>query len=314
MKGFDSNYKDLPDYILKITKQIWEGKDVESISKYYSDNIPVRSPFGVTYGYKPVIDATYKTLDEFPDRQLLGEEIIWSGNDEIGYHSSHRILSKATHLKDGYYGKKTEKKIVYRVIADCACKDNKVYDEWIVRDQGAMVRQLGYTPAEFAKNIIDKEGGSSQSKKVYNRTSDKKSEYIPLEINEGSTGFRYSNILKNIFTTDYKFEDYDRATNLFWPGNKIGYGREDVMKNWNSLKAILSDIDFTIEHVASLDEKSTIRWFLSGKHSRDSEEFGKRTNNDLFIMGINHAEIRNNQIIREWVLFDEVAIWKQLLT
>ena len=28
MKGFDSKYKDLPDYILKITYQIWEEKDV----------------------------------------------------------------------------------------------------------------------------------------------------------------------------------------------------------------------------------------------------------------------------------------------
>ena len=109
MKGFDSNYKNLTDYILKITKQIWEGKDVESISKYYSENIPVRSPFGITYGFKPVIDATYKTLEEFPDRQLLGEDVIWSGNDDEGYHSSHRILSKATHLNDGYYGKKNWK-------------------------------------------------------------------------------------------------------------------------------------------------------------------------------------------------------------
>ena len=48
-------------------------------------------------------------------------------------------------------------------------------------------------------------------------------------------------------------------------------------------------------------------------HSIVGEEFGKKTNKDLFIMGINHAEFRNNQIIREWVLFDEVAIWKQIL-
>ena len=32
MKGFDKKYKDLPDYILKITEQIWENKDVESLS------------------------------------------------------------------------------------------------------------------------------------------------------------------------------------------------------------------------------------------------------------------------------------------
>ena len=159
MKGFDKKYKDFPDYILKITKQIWEGKDVNSISKFYSKDIPVRSPFGITYGNKPVIDATFATLKEFPNRQLLGEEVIWNGNDEEGYHSSHRILSKGTHLGDGFYGEPTKKDIYYRVIADCACKNNQVYDEWIVRDQGAMVRQLGYTPKEFAKQIIEKEGG-----------------------------------------------------------------------------------------------------------------------------------------------------------
>ena len=27
MKGFDPKYKNFPDYILKITKQIWENKD-----------------------------------------------------------------------------------------------------------------------------------------------------------------------------------------------------------------------------------------------------------------------------------------------
>ena len=167
MKGFNKKYKNFPDYILKITKQIWEGKDVESIGEFYTKNIPVRSPFGITYGNKPVIEATYNTLKEFPNRQLMGEDVIWNGNDNNGYHSSHRILSKGTHLGDGFYGKPTGKDIYYRVIADCACKDNQVYDEWIVRDQGAMVRQIGYTPKEFAQIMIDKEGGLEKAKKGF---------------------------------------------------------------------------------------------------------------------------------------------------
>ena len=174
MKGFDKKYKDFPDYILKITEQIWEGKDVESIGKFYTKDIPVRSPFGVTYGNKPVIDATYATLKEFPNRQLLGEDVIWNGNDEIGYHSSHRILSKGTHLGDGFYGKPSGKDIYYRVIADCACKENQVYDEWIVRDQGAMVRQIGYSPKEFAKKIIESEGGISTASKLFDFETDKR--------------------------------------------------------------------------------------------------------------------------------------------
>ena len=43
MRGFDKKYKDFPDFILKITEQIWENKDVESIGDFYTNDIPVRS-------------------------------------------------------------------------------------------------------------------------------------------------------------------------------------------------------------------------------------------------------------------------------
>ena len=318
MKGFDKKYKDFPDYILKITKQIWEGKDVDSIGEFYTDNIPVRSPFGITYGNKPVIEATYNTLKEFPNRQLLGEDVIWNGNDDKGYHSSHRILSKGTHLGDGFYGKPTGKDIYYRVIADCACKDNQVYDEWIVRDQGAMVRQIGYTPKEFAQIMIDKEGGLEKAKKLFDKNDIKPSDYYPINVEKSSPGENYSKILSKVFEGGYDFKDYNRASNIYWPGNKLGHGREDISKFWNSLKDIFTDIKFTIEHVGYLDEsnknpRASIRWFLEGVHSNDSEDYGKKTNSKLFIMGINHVELNQDGVIREWVLFDEVAIWKQIL-
>ena len=318
MKGFDKKYKDFPDYILKITEQIWEGKDVESIGKFYTKDIPVRSPFGVTYGNKLVIDATYATLKEFPNRQLLGEDVIWNGNDEIGYHSSHRILSKGTHLGDGFYGKPCGKDIYYRVIADCACKENQVYDEWIVRDQGAMVRQIGYSPKEFAKKIIESEGGILTASKLFNCETDKSSNYKAERYKKGSKAEKYSEILKNIFNYNYKFEGYDRAANIFWPGNVISHGREGIKEKWISLKSIFSNIKFTIEHVGFLEEvgqnpRISVRWFLEGTHSNDSMDYDKASNKKIFIMGINHAEFYSNSIIREWVLFDEVAIWKQIL-
>ena len=318
MKGFDNKYKNFPDFILKITKQIWEGKDVESIGEFYTDKIPVRSPFGVTYGNKPVIDATYATLKEFPDRQLLGEDVIWNADGDSGYHSSHRILSKGTHLGDGFYGKSTGKKIYYRVIADCACKNNQVYDEWIVRDQGAMVRQLGYSPKEFAQKQIDNENNLKSKKDLFNSKSDMKSEYIPVKVDNNNVGYKYSNILKNIFSNNYDFKDYSRAANIFWPGNRIGHGREDIINFWNTLSKSFQNINFSIEHIGFLEEKNvnaraSIRWFFEGKHSEKSYEFGDATNNNVFILGINHAEFSGDNIIREWVLFDEVAVWKQIL-
>ena len=318
MKGFDSKYKDFPDFILKITKQIWEGKDVNSIAKFYTDKIPVRSPFGVTYGNKPVIDATHATLKEFPDRQLLGEDVIWNGNDDSGYHSSHRILSKGTHLGDGFYGKPTGKKIYYRVIADCACKNNQVYDEWIVRDQGAMVRQLGYSPKEFAQMQINNENNLKIKNEIFNSKSDMESEYVPIKADKNSVGHKYSNILQKIFKQNYNFKDYSRAANIFWPGNRIGHGREDIIKFWETLTKSFTNVKFSIEHIGFIEEKNknsrvSIRWFLDGKHSEKSKEFGEATNNNVFIFGINHAEFSKDNVIREWIVFDEVAVWKQIL-
>ena len=61
----------------------------------------------------------------------------------------------------------------------------------------------------------------------------------------------------------------------------MGHGSEDISKFWNSLKDIFTDIKFTIEHVGYLDEsdknpRASIRWFLEGLHSNDSEDYGKK--------------------------------------
>ena len=99
MKGFDPKWKDFPDYILGITAEIWEGRGIATLHDYYTADIPVRSPGSVVVGNRGVIAATMATLAEFPDRRLLGEDVIWSGTPEEGMLSSHRILSTATHQR-----------------------------------------------------------------------------------------------------------------------------------------------------------------------------------------------------------------------
>ncbi len=263
-------------------------------------------------------DELKKRLLNHPQKEYWHEKMIWYGPCGIGTSRSHRILSKGTHLGKGFYGKPTNKDIYYRVIADCACKNNQVYDEWIVRDQGAMVRQIGYSPEEFARKMIEKEGGVSNSSKLYDANSDKNSDYKAESYKDGSIAEKYTQVLHNIFNKSYEYRDYDRAASLFWPGNKLGHGREDIIEKWNSIKKIFTNIKFSIEHVGFLEEpeknpRVSVRWFLDGEHANESDEYGKASNKKIFIMGINHAEFNNNSIIREWVLFDEVAVWKQIL-
>ena len=36
MKGFDPKFKDFPDYILGITKEIWEDRGISTLQEYLS--------------------------------------------------------------------------------------------------------------------------------------------------------------------------------------------------------------------------------------------------------------------------------------
>ena len=61
MKGFDERWKDFPDYIIGITKEIWEDRKIATLHDYYSEDIVVRSPASVVIGNKDVIGATMAT-------------------------------------------------------------------------------------------------------------------------------------------------------------------------------------------------------------------------------------------------------------
>ncbi len=319
MKGFDSKFKDLPDYILKITYQIWENKDVESIMEYYAENIPVRSPSGVIYGPEVVVEATRATLHEFPDRQLLGEDVIWIGNEEEGYLSSHRILTRATHVNNGVYGEATGKKLVYRVIADCACRNNQVYDEWLVRDQGAIIRQIDLDPKKYAADLIQKEGGVKKCSTPFNENTPLGGNYTSPTISNNNTGTRYADILKSIMNKDIGSveNNYDRAIQQEQPGGFTAHGTQEVSQFWDTLLSAFPDAKFSIEHISFTDEKdqskkAAIRWALVGSHSGKGN-FGNPSNAQVYIMGISHAEFGPRGIQNEWILFDETMIWKQIL-
>lgn len=318
MQGFDPKFEDLPSYILGITHEIWEERRVDTLRDYYADDIPVRSPDGVVIGNEAVIAATLATLAEFPDRELLGEDVIWCGDDTSGFLSSHRILSTATHAADGLYGGATGAPLRYRVIADCAAKDNRIYDEWLIRDQGAIVRQLGVDPKRFAGDQIEREGGPEQAKRPFGPESDRPARYRGTG-NDDPWGMRYESMLESMMTGDDAVveRDYDRAVHLELPGGVVGHGWGDAGRFWRSLRSSFPSAEFRVHHrIGRADPgvapRAALRWSLTGRHD-GSGAFGDPTDAMVHVMGISHAEFGPWGLRREYVLVDETAIWKQIL-
>ncbi|MDA7598628.1 ester cyclase [Alphaproteobacteria bacterium] len=318
MKGFDPKFKDFPDYILGITHEIWEERQIATLHHYYSPDIPVRSPGSVVAGNQDVIAATMATLAEFPDRRLLGEDVIWSGSPEDGMLSSHRILTTATHTGDGVYGKATGTYLVYRVIADCHAINNQINDEWLIRDQGAIVRQLGWDPQSYAADLIKREGGADACVKPFTPSIDIPGPYKGRG-NDNEWGAQYADILNRIMGADIVAiaECYDDACHLELPGGVTAHGRDAAEKFWIGLRASFPNATFTIEHQIGRDDPSmppraAIRWALHGKHDGWGS-CGAPTGAEVYIMGACHAEFGPRGLRREYVLFDETSIWKQIL-
>jgi len=318
MKGFDPKFKDFPDYIIGMTKEIWEDRGIATLHHYYSPDIVVRSPTSVVIGNKKVIGATMSTLAEFPDRTLLGEDVIWSGTPEEGMLSSHRLLTTATHLGDGVYGKATGKKLVYRIIADCHAIDNQINDEWLIRDQGAIVRQLGLNPKDYAADSIAKEGGFDHCVKPLSPATDQPGPYKGHG-NDNEWGQKYSDILTRIMGADMAVIgcEYDRAVQTEYPGGQTGHSHAPVDRFWMNLRASFPSATFQVDHQIGRDDpmlppRSAIRWSLHGKHDGWGA-FGAPTGAEVYILGISHAEFGPWGLRREYTVFDETAVWKQIL-
>ncbi|MFT5364751.1 MAG: hypothetical protein ACI9VX_002388 [Dinoroseobacter sp.] len=317
VNGFDAKFKDFPDYIIGITKEIWEDRAIATLHHYYSPDIVVRTPSSVAIGNQNVIGATMATLHEFPDRTLLGEDVIWSGTPEDGMLSSHRLLSTATHLGDGAYGKATGKRLVYRIIADCHAINNQINDEWLIRDQGAIVRQMGCDPEEFARDQIEREGGPEVCVKPLTPATDKPGPYKGRG-NDNEWGQRYADLLTRIMNADMAVipEAYDRAAQLEYAGGVTGHGFGDADKFWVGLRSAFPSATFKIDHIIGRDDpmmppRAALRWSLHGKHDGWGV-FGAPSGAEVYVLGLCHAEFGPWGLRRECVIYDETAVWKQI--
>lgn len=306
---FWGEWQDFPDYIIDITRRIWEGRDIESLNRLYAPDIPVRTPMGVARGNRGVIASTLATLAEFPDRELLAEDVIWA--ESAGHYlSSHRILSTGTHRGNGYFGAATGKSFAIRVIADCAAREGVIDDEWLVRDNGGLIRQLGGDPRTFAAHLLTQGTG----RPVYTPEADIPGPY-QARGNESTWGAAYAEAL-TAHMEARPATAYDRAALGEHAGACHLIGAE-IGQSWLGLRAAFPSARFTLHHQIGRDDplmppRAAIRWSLDGTHDGWGA-FGRPTGARVHVMGMAHAEFGPWGIRRECALWDEIAIWHQIL-
>lgn len=305
----------LPTGSLGITEEIWEGRGLAAkMREFYAPDVIVRTPGGLRIGEPAATRETMEMLHAFPDRELLGEDVIWCGDPATGILSSHRVLSTATHRGDGPFGPPTRRRLRFRTISDCFSQGGKICDAWRVCDSGAILRQIGQDPQEWAAARI--EGGAAETPLTPAR--DRGGPYDG-QGNDEPTGARLADLLARLMEAEFSVvpAEYDRACALSYPGGVETQGQAAADRFWLPLRAAFPAAVFAIHHVIGREDplmppRAAVRWSLTGPHEGWGP-FGAPSGAQVHVMGVTHAEFGPRGLRREWTLYDEGAVWIQVL-
>jgi predicted ester cyclase len=314
---------DIVDYILGITYEIWEQGGIDLIHQYYSQDCVVWGLDGITHGAAAVVDGTLATLGGFPDRLLIGEDVIWSGDRSSGYYTSHRLLSLATNKGPSNYGPATNRRIRMTNIADCVIEDGVIVREWLVRDNMTLAEQLGADPIAAAEAMA---AGRNQEFDdwIRDERSRVQATDLPPFVGPGAspaddpTGFAWR-VLASAWRGDQREFDACHAPYSVMHRSPLRQysGREEIFAYYQQLRHILGDVSFSVDHVASQPFSNNgvdiaIRWTVAGTHK--SGMYGvAATDKDLFIMGVTHWHCIDGRIASEATIFDDLALLSQTM-
>ena len=190
--GFDPDYKNIVDYIVRITHRIWEtdSREVEYIGETYSKDSRVFDDYGLQLGCEKIISDTHHTTGAFPDIILDAEEVIWAGDDSTGFHTSHLTRIIGTNTGISRYGEPKDKKISVMVIANCIALENEIFHEHVLYNTSAMLQQLDIDLWEEAERLIsDPPAGWPRSDEVWVDLRQSAAPTKPLYLSEPSMGF-----------------------------------------------------------------------------------------------------------------------------
>lgn len=253
--------------------------------------------------------------------------MIWTGNDVDGFYTSHLVTGAGRHSQDGLYGPATGRNFNTRTFADCMAFRNRIYREWIVTDTLSLFRQLGLDPAPFAERLarerFDKGlvaldiGENRRLLGQYPLESEPDLEIRKTKLEEKTVQWLHQVFNRRMFGT--MREVYAPTVMYHGPMLREITGAAGVLHQYLGLMGSVPDLAFLPQHICSLDSeeggtKVALRWVIEGHHLGYGllKSLGPPTGKRLQIMGMSHFHYKNDRIVEEWTLYDEMSLLMQV--
>jgi predicted ester cyclase len=326
MRGYEDTYVDIVDYIVRITDRIWEDQDVGYIYDTYRADCRIYDDSGPRYGVETVVEQTIQAIHAFPDTRHYADDIIWAGNEDEGFATSHRGVNVGYHLGTWRWGPPSGRKISLWVIANCVSEENQIYEEWVLYNTAARLTQCGVDVSAAARaygnEVLTRPLGERELTEVERLRGGRKPERYPTS--RMRSGFDVEHVVRGLFHETYNRRNLsaiDRvyAPNVRWHGasNREGYGRTEVRAMARGLLATFPDLGLHVDEVYWMGNEedgysASVRWTALGTH-RGYGLYGTPTGRRVHLWGISQLYFVGDRIVEDWMVFNEFDVLAQLL-
>lgn len=330
MRGFEPTYLDIVDYIVRDTSRIWDQQDVGYIYDTYAPGCRVYDDEGMKYGVERVVFETMQAINAFPDTRHYADEVIWAGDEDQGFATSHRAVNVGHHTGPWRWGPPTGRKVNLWVIANCVTRDNAIFEEWVLYNTGARLAQLGIDLVDAARTI----GNQKTAVPLTEHQAGEVERIIggqlpaPYPANPRTTGpndtldvdYEVRALFHNVYNRkNLAAIDQAYAQNVRWNAatNRSGYGRSEVKAMARMLMSTFPDLGLHVDEVYWMGNDTdgyavSVRWSASGTH-RGYGLYGKPTGRRVFLWGLSQLYFQHGRIVEDWMLFNEIDVMAQIL-
>ena len=317
MAGFEDDFTDIVDYIVRITEQIWVERAVGRIYDTYDANCTVYTTNGIVRSVEEVIASTTIGIHAAPDGESHHLNVAWSGDEDEGFYTSHLGYARSTNIGASPYGPATGKRLGRFFVADCVTRANLIHTEWLVRDNGAAVRQMGFDIHETARRLAETPLAEALTLSVPTRLKGqvpRKGYAGPTDTVRGWVEHHFSRIW-NERRFDHIRDHYAPSVIAHWGGGRVAYGARNLSALVIAMLASLPDATMRVEHVCWSDETDgiivAVRWMLEGTTRPGGLLGDVPAGRQVGVMGMSHLRFRGGLVVEEWTIFDEVAVLAQ---
>jgi len=325
MAGFEKTYVNIVDYIVRITHRIWEEKDIGYIYDTYSHDCTVWDDLGLQYGRDKIVADTVHTNNAFPDIRLVADEVVWAGNQDTGFHTSHRTRILGTNTGFSRFGAPTGKRIQLWCMANCVARANEIFHEHVIYDTAGMLQQLGFDVVETARRFAAQRSSSGPLAANFLAAEPKrlqgqgKPEQPAIPAPDADIGA----FVRASFQTVWNRRNFAAIEDIYDPNivmqastGRVYRGTGQVRSFIMSLVAMFPDLSMNVDDVywmgnAEQGFVASIRWSAIGTH-RGFGPYGEPTGKQVVLWGISQWAIEGGRIRKEWTVFNEFGVLMQL--